>query len=136
MKRYLISLFFLVACVKLQAKESPNWMTSLDHAMKLSKVTHKPILVDFWAVWCGPCKKMDGEIWSEKEVVELSKAFIPVKIDVDINTRLAVKYNVKSIPKILILDSRGNVLHDVVGYKQKHEIMKLLDSFFTRFSKC
>ena len=133
MKRCISTLFIILLSINLYAVESPNWMTSLDHAKKLAKAIHKPILVDFWAVWCGPCKKMDSDVWSEQEVVELTKAFIPVKIDIDMNTKLAVKYNVKSIPKILILDSRGNVLYDVAGYKYKHEVLKLLDSFTLDF---
>jgi len=130
MKKKLIVSVALVLLVIVSAKaEGVVWMRSLENAQKLSQVTNKPLLLDFWAHWCGPCKKMDSDVWSKEEIKELMENFIPVKIDIDIDSKNASKYGARSIPTIMITDSWGNELYKSVGYKDKNAILKLLTNF-------
>lgn len=127
MKKILCTVIFLT--VVFTGKASVNWMDSLEEAKKLSKIMNKPILVDFWATWCGPCKQMDSDVWSKEEIKQLIKYYIPVKIDIDSHQHLARTYSIKGIPNVLILDSWGNKLYQSVGYKHKGRVKELLKSF-------
>ena len=83
--------------------------------------SEKPILIDFWATWCGPCMRQ-GPI-----VEELAEEGYNVgKIDVDQEMGLAQQFRVVSIPKLLIFKD-GKEAHRLVGLTAKEDIKKLLD---------
>lgn len=83
----------------------------------------KPVLVDFWATWCGPCK-MQGPIIEEAEA-KLGERAVFGKLDVDEQSELARKYGVMSIPT-LILFKDGEVAKKEVGLHSLEEIEQLI----------
>lgn len=105
------------------------WLSSLDEAKKVALASNKLILVDFWATWCGPCKRMDKESWDKEDVQQLMDHYVPVKIDIDRNKSLAQNYGVKGIPFIFILDANGKVLYQQMSYRSKGEVMSLLKKY-------
>ncbi|MBQ0768369.1 MAG: thioredoxin family protein, partial [Bizionia sp.] len=113
----------------LNTLKADNWLSSFEDAKKIALATNKLVLVDFWASWCGPCKRMDAESWNKDEVKVLMNNYVAVKIDLDINKSLALKYGVKGIPYVFIMDGNGKVIYEQMGYKRKSEVMELLKTY-------
>jgi thioredoxin 1 len=94
------------------------------NAVEFDATTKKGVvLVDFSAEWCGPCKMIAPVLEQLSE--ELSGKVEIIKVDVDVEQQLAQKYNVMSIPTLLLFKD-GNVIGQVVGFQSKAMLEKFI----------
>jgi thioredoxin-like negative regulator of GroEL len=120
---------YLLGVLLLSQFSNANWITSFDDAKKMSLATNKFMIVDFWATWCGPCKKMDFDSWSNAEVNEVLEGYIQVKIDIDRETELAKSYGIQNIPNMFIMDGNGKVVYSFNGYHDADQLKRELEKF-------
>lgn len=95
---------------------SDRWYTDLDEAKSVAAKSGRKIFVDFFATWCGPCKKLAAEVFPTDEFKKLSKYFVFLRIDVDAQKSIASAYNIEAMPTQMVLDKDGAVLGKTVGY--------------------
>ncbi|WP_117213543.1 thioredoxin [Allorhizocola rhizosphaerae] len=85
----------------------------------------KLVLVDFWAEWCGPCRKVAPVL--EEIANEMADRVTVVKLDIDANPETARAYRVMSVPTLTIFKG-GKPVHSVAGAKPKAEIIRLIEA--------
>ena len=89
----------------------------------------KPVLVDFWAIWCGPCKMIAPIV--EELAKEYDGKLKVTKMDVDANPRTAMQYGIRSIPTLMVFKG-GQVVEQIIGAVPKRH---LLDKIIPHLSK-
>jgi thiol:disulfide interchange protein DsbD len=117
-------------------EEGIKWENDLESAFILANSENKIIMVDVYADWCGWCKRLDEDTYSNSEIIELSKNLINLKIDSDNNKSdfdlLNKEFEITGLPAILFMDKDGNLIHRINGYVDAETFkkeLKKIDSF-------
>ncbi len=104
------------------------WRDNLEDAMKEAASSQAPVMVDFYTDWCGWCKKLDSDTYSDPRIEDLAKQFICVKINADKSPETASKYGVRGYPTIIFLGFDGVVKNRIGGYEGPDDFAVVMNS--------
>lgn len=101
---------------------------SWKEVLALAKKENKIVFVDIYAVWCGPCKMLKKNTFSDESVGKLyNKKFVNVAIDAEVGEGIAIakKYNVKAYPTLLFVNPDGSIVKSTMGYHNPEDFINL-----------
>lgn len=104
-----------------------QWNTDLNSALNSAQKSKKLVFIDFYTDWCGYCKQMDEETFTDPSVKEkFAQKYVLVKINGDQNPDLVSDYKIYGYPTLVILDSNGNEVKRQEGFVTLAEILNIL----------
>ena len=112
------------------ATVSIKWERNFDEALRKARKAGKPVIVDFWAEWCGWCERLDHTTYLDPLVVRKAQDFVAVKVDTEGSRKdvdVARRYWVESLPTILFLSPQGRQLWRVNAYQGEGVFPRTLD---------
>ncbi len=138
MKRFLLLTIAVLAAAPALAAPGPRWQ-SWDSGLREAKQSGRPVLVDVYTEWCGWCKRMDRDVYSDPQVRDyLGKRYVTVKLDAEAreaasyegkqltSRTLASRFRVNSYPTTIFLRPDGQHLVKVPGYVPADRFLTLL----------
>lgn len=127
MKRGLLApLLALVTAFPAAAEVAIAWTDDIDAAFRAATERHAPVMVDVWAVWCVPCKKMDDETYRDPRVVERAAGVVALKVDADAQPIFVERYAVQAYPEVLFLDEVGREMGRLTGFQDVEGLLPVL----------
>lgn len=116
--------------------EKINWETDFKKAQAMALESGKPLLLDFTADWCKPCRTMDKEFWVREDVVQAVKSFVAVKIDYVTEKFLVSRYGAQGIPFVAFTDPLGNTITSRQGFstRNSNDLIQIFKEMPTDFS--
>ena len=139
-KNILISLLILVfasSCNNVESAEI-KWEKDLATAMKKAKDKNLPIMIDVYTDWCTWCKELDKNTYSHKEVIDMAKKMVAVKLNPETSkegAEVAQKYGVQGFPTILFINSDGLILENIGGYVEGEKFVPYMKNAIEKLDK-
>ena len=98
--------------------KTPKEIVFLDFktGMQLQKKLNKPTMIHFTTTWCGWCRKLEKEVYTVPEVIEMSRNFVCIQVDGDKLPEACAHYKVRGYPTIVFTDAKRNEVHRIPGY--------------------
>jgi thioredoxin-related protein len=93
-----------------------HWVESLEEALEVAKKHDELVLVDFYTDWCGWCKKLDRDVFSQDSFKKAASGIVAVKVNAEKHRPLADRFGATSYPRLFFLSSEGHTIDQVRGY--------------------
>ncbi len=127
---WVVSLWGLLAVASALGGEEIAWSKDFAAAQSEAEKSGKLIMVDFYTDWCGWCKRLDKDTYSNEKVVEFSKKIVSVKVNAEKEgVELAKKYEVRGFPTILFLTAGGEQIGRMGGYNPPEPFLEIAERF-------
>lgn len=103
--------------------------TDVKTTFQAAKKEKKPIIIDFFGIWCPPCNELDETVFETSSFIEASKSFKLLKVDADKDSSWSLKdkYKVGGYPTIIFTDPSGAEIYRVVGYRNLKQFLQIMD---------
>ena len=105
------------------------WKKSMELALADASKHGRPILVDFYTDWCHWCTVLDESTYTDSSVVQFSERFTCLKLNAEVDTISAARYDVRSYPTVLLLKSDGTEIDRLVGYYRPPDFMERINAY-------
>ncbi len=138
MKKLFLCLLFAAGAITASQAQVAFETKSTDAVREMAVAQKKLVFIDLYATWCGPCKAMERDVFSDKSVGEfINKRFIAAKYDIDQTTgrQLLQKYGNGSVPTYLIFDTEGNLLGRIVGGSKAETFISNIQGILDKHKK-
>ena len=132
----LLALLPMTACQRMETGPAANDPAgpgiafasgSFDDALAKARSEKRLVLVDVYTDWCGWCKKLDREVFSDAKVAAAASALVAVRVNAEKGgEKIAERYDVQGFPTILFVDGAGNVVKRIDGYVDADEMLRIL----------
>ena len=131
---FLVAAPSLVGMVRAKPVDAVGWITNFTEGQVVAKRDGKPIILKFTADWCGPCRMLTREVFSDSQVGQFVQgAFVPVIVDVTdrhgANQSIANQYQVDALPTLVVLNPDGQEQARKVGYLDKPVLLSWLEPY-------
>ena len=124
-----VLLFLIVSTPVLAQEGAIKWYKDLRQASTAAQGSNKPLMIEFWADWCTPCKIMETEVYTDARVAAaLKEKMVSVRIHFDLQTDLVRKYNVEAIPCIVFTNSYGTELLRHRGILEAEDLAAVIEA--------
>ncbi len=104
------------------------WIASVEQGMKQAHATGKPVLLSFHASWCTWCEHMENNVFHDERVVDRLSGYVCIRVDTDQDSSSAMFYDVRSLPRTLIVNTFDQVIADQTGYIPAEDFLTWLSS--------
>lgn len=102
---------------------------TFDEALARARSEKKLLLVDVYTDWCGWCKKLDREVFSDARVAEAARSLVAVRVNAEKGgEKVAERYDVQGYPVVLFVDGSGTVVKRIDGYVDATEMLRILSA--------
>jgi len=118
----LVSLFLIIIPAN---AEITQWYT-YENGMTAASSMNKPVILDFFAEWCGPCIAMENSTYPDERVVSEMKDFIAIKVNTQVRIDIESRYHINYYPTVIFLDPKGREISRHIGYLGPEDMVKTI----------
>ena len=107
-----------------------RWERHFEEALRKARSSRKPLMIDFWAEWCGWCQRLDQTTYLDPDVIKLAEGFVAVKVNTEGSpheAEVALRYDVASLPTIAFVSPGGRLITRLTGYQGPGQFPRTLE---------